>query len=112
MFPVTQRVEVREQRGERRLVHVADRGVGARGEEVQLVADVPVAGAECHLDAERGGGDQPHRLVPARMRRMTACGAAAGAGRVTMVVLHASHRRRRPFLARRPPDEPRSPACG
>ena len=47
-----------QQRGERRLVDIAEGQVVPGGQEVQLVADVAVAGADRHLQAEGGHRDQ------------------------------------------------------
>jgi hypothetical protein len=50
--------EAGQQRGEGRLVDVAERRVLAGGQEVQLITVISVPGAHRHLDGERDGGDQ------------------------------------------------------
>ena len=69
-----------QQRGERRLVDVAEGQVLAGGQEVQLVADVAVAGADRHLDGEGGGRDQRDRRAGRRAEAADA-GVAGGGGR-------------------------------
>ena len=96
--PGQHRAEPGQQRGQRRLVDVAERRVLPGREEVQLVADVAVARADRHLDGHRRHGDQhdpgpgrPHR--PGRPRG-TRSGRNGPNGLGSCGRVHARHARR------------------
>ena len=83
--PGDERVKPGQQRRQFRLVHAAERQVVPGGEEVQLVPDVPVPGADRQFQAERGGGHQPDRPIDKNAMNNVR-GVTGRAGAAVMVV--------------------------
>ena len=114
--PGQRRAEPGQQRGQRRLVHVAERQVLPGRQEVQLVAHVAVARADRHLDGHRGHGDQrdpgPGRRGPGG-RRGIRSGRHGPNGVGSRGHVHAVMRRRAGAPAHRAPGRiPGSPRRG